>query len=93
MKTFYRVTFLTFALGLAILCCYAPWTVNQPVSGPNGALTYAPLWSHAARAIPGAQVDTGAFSLLTGVVAFFAIVIGASVFFFRDNRGPERSDT
>lgn len=90
MKTFYRVTFLAFAIGLAILCCDAPWTA--PSSAPNGALTYAPLWSHTARAIPAAQIDTAAFLLLTGVVAFFAVVIGGAAYFFRDNRGRERSD-
>jgi hypothetical protein len=37
-------------------------------------------------------VDLGAFAMLAGVVAFFAIVIGASAYFFRNKRGAERED-
>jgi hypothetical protein len=91
MKTFYRITILAFVVGLALLCCFAPWTASPAAySGPNGALSYAPLWSH--QAMPGAKLDTAAFVLLTGVVGFFAIVIGGAAYFFRDNRGTERAD-
>jgi len=93
MKTFYRVTLFAFIIGLAILCCDTPWTGAQlDHSGPNGALAYAPIWSQTARAIPGARIDAPAFVILTGVVAFFAIVIGGAAFFFRDDRGSERAD-
>lgn len=93
MKTFYRVTILAFVFGLALLCCFAPWTVAPAgYSGPTGAVAYAPIWSHQMGTMPSAKLDTGAFALLTGVVGFFAIVLGAAVYFFRDNRGSERAD-
>jgi hypothetical protein len=38
-------------------------------------------------------VDYGASALLAGGLAFFAIVIGGASYFFRDDRGSERSDT
>ena len=93
MKTFYRVTFFTFLLGLVILSCFAPWTTtpsHSPLS--HNALGYAPVWSQHFAAIPGARVDTGGFAILAAVVAFFSIVIGGAAFFFRDNRGNERAD-
>jgi hypothetical protein len=35
-------------------------------------------------------VDPGPFAVLGAVVAFFAIVLGAAAYFFRDKRGPEK---
>ena len=58
----------------------------------HNSLGYAAIWSHQFEAVPGARVDLGAFAMLAGVVAFFAIVIGASAYFFRNKRGAERED-
>jgi hypothetical protein len=91
MKTFYNVTLLCFALGLAILVFYAPWT-STPVGSPytHVVLGYVPVWSAKFANLPGARVDWGGFALMAGGVGFFAIVIGASAYFFRDKRGPEK---
>jgi hypothetical protein len=93
MKTFYRVTLIAFLIGLAILACFAPWTTTPPNSqDAHNALAYAPVWSQQFASVPGARIDAGAFALLAGAAAFFSIVIGASAFFFRDDRGSERAD-
>ena len=91
MKTFYNVTLLIFALGVAVLLFRAPWTITPPESGyTNVFLGYAPVMSAKFGRLPGARVDWGAFTLLAGGVGFFAIVIGASAYFFRGKRGPEK---
>jgi hypothetical protein len=91
MKTFYNVTLFCFALGLVILCCDSPWTLT-PVGSPYShvVLGYAPVWSGKFSNVPGARVDWSAFTLLAGGVGFFSIVIGASAYFFRAKRGPEK---
>jgi hypothetical protein len=91
MKTFYTVMLLAFVAGMIILCCVAPWT-STPVgiSGAHNSLGYASVWSQRFAAVSGSRVDPGPFAILTGVVAFFAIVIGAAAYFFRDQRGPEK---
>lgn len=93
MKTFYRVMLLAFVVGLAILCSLAPWT-STPAgsSAAHNALGYAPIWSQRFASFPGARVDYGAFTMLAGVAAFFAIVLGGCAYFFRDDRGSERAD-
>ncbi len=94
MKTFYRVMLLAFVIGMALLCCFVPWTTTPAGSSlAHNAIGYEPIWSQKFAAVPGSRVDYGAFAMLTGAVAFFAIVIGAATFFFRDDRGSERSDT
>jgi hypothetical protein len=90
MKTFYRVTLLAFVIGFALLCCFVPWIVGSSLA--HNSVGYAPLWSQRFSAIPGAQVDYGAFAMLAGTLAFLSIVIGAAAFFFRDHRGSERTD-
>jgi hypothetical protein len=50
------------------------------------------LWARQFSAVSGARVDYGGFAILACVVAFFAIVIGASAYFFRNKRGSERED-
>jgi hypothetical protein len=91
MKTFYNVTLVCFALGLAIILFYAPWTSTPPGSPyTHVMLGYAPVWSANFANMPGARVDWGGFALMAGGVGFFAIVIGASAYFFRDKRGPEK---
>ena len=94
MKTFYRVTLLAFVIGLAVLSCFVPWTTAPAgSSAAHDAVGYAPIWSQRFADVPGARVDYGAFALLAGGLAFFAIVIGGASYFFRDDRGSERSDT
>jgi len=94
MKTFYRVTLLAFVIGLTVLCCFAPWTTTPAgSSAAHDAVGYAPIWSQRFADVPGARVDYGAFTMLAGGLAFFAIVIGGASYFFRDDRGSERSDT
>jgi len=83
MKTLYSVTSFALLIGLAILCCFAPWTTT-PVGSPaaHDSLGYA---SHLVAAVCSGRrspVDPGAFMILAGVVAFFAIVIGAAAYFF-----------
>jgi hypothetical protein len=93
MKTLFSVTFFAFVIGLAILCDFAPWTTTPAGSAAaHDSLGYAAIWSHQYAAVPGARVDLGAFAMLAGVVAFFAIVIGAGAYFFRGKRGAERED-
>jgi hypothetical protein len=93
MKTLFSVTFLAFLIGMALLCCFAPWTTTPAGSAAaHDSLGYAAIWSHQYAANPGARVDPGAFAMLAGVVLFFAIVIGASAYFFRGKRGTERED-
>ena len=91
MKTFYNVTLFCFALGLVILCFYAPWTPT-PAGSPytHVALGYAPVWSSKFAGVPGARVDSGGFISIAGAVGFFSIVIGAAAYFFRGKRGPEK---
>ena len=91
MKTFYSVTLICFALGLVILAFYAPWT-SPPAGSPytHVVLGYAPVASGKFASVPGARVDWGAFGLMAGGAGFFAIVIGASAYFFRAKRGPEK---
>ena len=93
MKTLFGVTFFAFAIGMGILCCFAPWT-STPLgsSAAHDSLGYTAIWSHQYAAVPGARVDLGAFAMLAGVVFFFAVVIGASAYFFRNKRGSERED-
>ncbi len=93
MKTLFSVTFIAFLIGMAFLVCFAPWTTT-PAGSPaaHDSLGYASIWSHQYAAVPGARVDLGAFAMLAGVVLFFAIVIGASAYFFRNKRGAERED-
>ena len=93
MNTLLKVTLFAFVIGLAILCYSAPWTTTPAGSdAAHNSLGYAAIWSDQFRAVPGARVDLGAFLMLAGVVAFFAIVIGASAYFFRNKRGAERED-
>jgi hypothetical protein len=93
MKTFYQVTLIAFVLGLAVLCGFAPWTSTEAEnSAAHNLLGYAPIWSRHFAGVAGARVDSAAFAMLAGVVAFFAIVIGGAAFFFRDRRGSERAD-
>jgi hypothetical protein len=93
MKTLFLVAFVVFVIGLAILCCFAPWTTTPAgSSAAHDSLGYAAIWSHQYAAVAGARVDTGALAMLAGVVGFFAIVIGASAYFFRNKRGAERED-
>jgi hypothetical protein len=91
MKTFYNVTLFAFALGVAVLCFYAPWT-STPAGSPYShvALGYAPVWSGRFAGLPVARVDGGAFLIMAGAVGFFSIVIGAAAYFFRAKRGPEK---
>jgi hypothetical protein len=94
MKTFYRDLLLAFVIGMAILCCFVPWTTTPPgSSAAHDAIGYAPIWTQRFAGTSGARVDYGAFAMLTAAVVFFAIVIGGASYFFRDNRGSERSDT
>lgn len=91
MKTFYNVTLVCFALGLVALLLRAPWTLT-PAGSPytHVVLGYAAIGSRTFRNVPGARVDWGAFMLMAGGVGFFSIVIGASAYFFRGKRGPEK---
>jgi hypothetical protein len=93
MKTFYNVTSFTLMIGLAILCCFAPWT-STPARSPaaHDSLGYAAIWSQRFATVAAARVDLGAFTILAAVVAFFAIVIGGAAYFFRTKRGSERED-
>jgi hypothetical protein len=93
MKTLFSVTFFSFLIGMGLLCCFAPWTTTRAGSpAAHDSLGYAAIWSSRFGAVAGARVDPGAFAMLAGVVLFFAIVIGASAYFFRGNRGAERED-
>ena len=93
MKTFYRVTLFGLVIGLAVLCGFAPWTSAPSGSpAPHNSLGFAAIWSQQFASVPGARMDTGAFAMMAAVVAFFAVVIGAAAYFFRDKRGPERED-
>jgi hypothetical protein len=91
MKTFYNVTLFFCALGIVILCCFAPWTPT-PAGSPytHQALGYAPVWSTKFAGVPGARIDWSAFAILAGVVGFFSIVMGAVAYFFRGKRGSEK---
>jgi hypothetical protein len=91
VKTFYNVTLWSFALGMVILCFYAPWTPT-PAASPytHVLLGYAPVWSAKFAGVPGARVDWGGFTLIAGAVGFFSIVMGAAAYFFRGKRGPEK---
>jgi hypothetical protein len=93
MKTFYKVTFFALLIGLGALCCFAPWTATPAASpGTRDSLGYAAIWSQRFAAVAGARVDPGAFAILAGVAAFFAVVIGGTAYFFRTKRGAERED-
>jgi hypothetical protein len=93
MKIFQNVGFVAFLMGMAMLCFFSPWT-STPAgsSAAHDSLGYAAVWSQRFAAVPGARVDSGAFATLAGVVAFFAIVIAAGAYFFRNKRGSERED-
>lgn len=85
---------LAFVIGMALSGCFAPWTTTHAGSAfAYDAIGYAPIWSQQFSAVPGARVDYGTFALLSGAVAFFSIAIAGATFFFRDDRGSERSDT
>lgn len=89
MNRFYHVTLGLMAVGLAILCFYAPWTQPE-VNGPNAhqTIAYAPVWSTTFAQIPAAHVDwSGAFAAYAVAIIFFSIVLGAIVYFFRERRG------
>ena len=93
MKVFQTVALFAFLIGMAILCFFAPWTSTPPgSSAPHDSLGYAPIWSQRFATVAGARVDVGAFAILAGVVAFFAVVIAAGAYFFRNKRGSERED-
>jgi hypothetical protein len=93
MKIFQNVGFFAFLIGMAILCFFAPWTSTAAgSSAAHDSLGYAAIWSQRFAAVAGARVDWGAFAILAGVVAFFAAVIAASAYFFRNKRGSERED-
>ena len=91
MKTFYNVTLVCFAIGLLALLFNAPWTLT-PAGSPytHVVLGYAAIGSRKFMNVPGARVDWGGITLMAGGVGFFAIVIGASAYFFRGKRGPEK---
>lgn len=93
MKTFQTVALFAFLIGIAVLCFFAPWT-STPAgsSAAHTSLGYAAIWSQRFANVAGARVDWGAFALLAGVVAFFAVVIAAGAYFFRNKRGSERED-
>jgi hypothetical protein len=93
MKIFQSVGIFAFLIGMAILCFFAPWT-STPAgsSAAHDSLGYASIWSQRFASVAGARVDWGAFAILAGVVAFFAVVIAASAYFFRNKRGSERED-
>jgi hypothetical protein len=93
MKIFQSVGFFAFLIGMAILCFFAPWT-STPAgsSAAHDSLGYAAIWSQRFATVMGARVDWGAFAILAGVVAFFAIVVAAGAYFFRNKRGSERED-
>ncbi|HEX3119774.1 MAG TPA: hypothetical protein VHP80_11825 [Candidatus Acidoferrum sp.] len=91
MKNFYNVTLLCFALGVAGLLFRAPWTMTPAGSAyTHVVLGYAPVASEKFANVPGARVDWGAVTLMAGGVGFLSIVIGASAYFFRAKRGPEK---
>jgi hypothetical protein len=93
MKVFQNVGFFAFLLGMAILCFFAPWTSTPfGTSAAHDSLGYAAIWSGRFNTVAGARVDWGALAILAGVVAFFAIVIAAAAYFFRNKRGSERED-
>jgi hypothetical protein len=93
MKTFQVVGTVAFLIGLGVLCFFAPWTTTPAGSpGVHTSLGYAAIWSQTFAAVAGARVDLGAFAILVGVVVFFAIVVAASAYFFRNKRGAERED-
>ena len=93
MKIFQNVGFVAFLIGMAILCFYSPWTSTPAGSSTaHDSLGYAAIWSQRFATVAGARVDWGAFMTLAGVVAFFAIVIAAGAYFFRNKRGSERED-
>lgn len=93
MRTFYRVTLIALLIGLAFASFHAPWTTTPPgSSAPHDSLGYAAMWSHQFASVPGARVDTAAFAIISSVVAFFAITVGAIAYFFRNKRGAERHD-
>jgi hypothetical protein len=93
MKIFQSVGFFAFLTGMAILCFFAPWA-STPAgsSAAHDSLGYAAIWSQRFATVTGARVDWGAFAILAGVVAFFAIVVAAGAYFFRNKRGSERED-
>ena len=89
MNRFFHVTFSLMAIGILILCVYAPWTQPERDS-PNlhQTIGYAPVWSKTFAQIPAAHVDwSGAFAAYAGGIAFFSIVLGAVAYFFREKRG------
>jgi hypothetical protein len=93
MKIFQNVGVFVFMIGMGILCFFTPWTSTPAESsGAHDSLGYAAIWSQRFATVAGARVDWGAFGILAGMVAFFAIVIAAATYFFRNKRGSERED-
>lgn len=93
MKVFQNVGVFAFLIGMGILCFFTPWTSTPAGSSEaHDSLGYAAIWSQRFATVAGARVDWGAFAILAGMVAFFAIVIAASAYFFRNKRGSERED-
>ncbi len=91
MKTLYDVTLMCFAIGILALLLHAPWTLTPTGSAyTHVVLGYAPVFSAKYKNVPGARVDWGALTLMAGEVGFFSMVIGASAYFFRAKRGPEK---
>jgi hypothetical protein len=91
MKTFYNVTLACFVIGVLFLMLDAPWTLTPAGSAyTHVVLGYAAIGSQKFMNVPGARVDWGAFTLMAGGVGFISIVIGASAYFFRGKRGPEK---
>lgn len=92
MKTFYGVTLFCFITGMLIVCFYAPWTstLGGYSAGAHISLGYAPVWSTRFATVPGAGVDGSGIAILAAVVAFFSIVIGGAVYFFRGKRTTEK---
>ena len=51
---------------------------------------YAAIGSEKFMNVPGSRVDWAAFTLTASEVGFLATMIGASAYFFRHKRGPEK---
>ncbi|GAC1702845.1 MAG: hypothetical protein NVS9B4_09210 [Candidatus Acidiferrum sp.] len=79
-----------FALGIFVLCFYAPWTQTQPGdSNTHATIGYAAVWSRTYAQVPGTHVDGLAFSVYSGAILFFAIIFGFVSYSFREQRGKE----
>jgi hypothetical protein len=86
---FYKVTLFCFAVGVVLVCLYAPWS---PAPGPSPfshqVLGYAPVWSGKFAGVPGSRVSWSAFALMAGAVAIIALVVGGLAESFKINRKP-----